>query len=85
MYDLNLTFKQNNPNTQIDNNGEEMKIKLYEELHLKIEKLTKINENLSSKNSDLEERILNLTNENKKQANNFELINEEFNKVNISV
>jgi hypothetical protein len=85
LYDLNLTFKQNNPNTQIDNNGEEMKIKLYEELHLKIEKLTKINENLSSKNSDLEERILNLTNENKKQANNFELINEEFNKVNISV
>ena len=62
-----------------------MKIKLYEELHLKIEKLTKINENLSSKNSDLEERILNLTNEYKKQANNFELINEEFNKVKIDI
>jgi len=80
-----LTFKQNNPNTQGDNNGEEVKIKLYEELHLKIEKLTKINENLSSKNTDLEERILNLTNEYKKQANNFELINEEFNKVKIDI
>ncbi len=82
---MNLTFKQNNPNTQGDNNGEEVKIKLYEELHLKIEKLTKINENLSSKNTDLEERILNLTNEYKKQANNFELINEEFNKVKIDI
>jgi len=82
LYDLNLTFKQNNANTQVDNNnGDEIKIKLFEELHLKIEKLTKINDNLSSKNTDLEEKILNLTNENKKQSNNFELINEELNKV----
>lgn len=82
LYDLNLTFKQNNANCQVDNNnGDEIKIKHYEEMHLKIEKLTKINDNLSSKNTDLEEKILNLTNENKKQSNNFELINEELNKV----
>ena len=61
--------------------GEDRKHKLYEELHLKIEKLIKSNENINAKNIELEEKSLSLTNEIKKSSNNLEQVNEEFNKV----
>ena len=49
--------------------GEEHKIKLYEELYLKIEKLIKANENINSKNMEL------------KFNNNFDKVNEKYNKL----
>ncbi len=75
--DLNVTFK----NSKSKEKDTERKTKLYEELYLKIEKLTHDNENLSKKNYELEEKLLEKNNEIKKMSNDIEHMTEEYSKL----
>lgn len=74
---LNVTFK-NSKNANLD---QEKRNKLYEELYVKIEKLTKENEVLTKKNYEIEEKLLQISNGNKKKDNSIDQVTEEYSKL----
>lgn len=93
MNDLDMTFKNSKKNLINSKTSEEVgnlnsnqrlnkNTKLYEELYAKIENFSKENENISNHNYELEEKILEKTNECKKLTNSLDQINEEYAKLN---
>jgi chromosome segregation ATPase len=84
--DLNMTFKNSKKNytPESDINSKKpssITTHPYEEIYVKLEKLSKDNDHLSQKNLELEGQILQKTNELKKFSNSSESLNEEYSKL----
>jgi hypothetical protein len=81
--DLNMTFKNSKKNYTPESELNSKKPSSfathpYEEIYVKLEKLTKENDDLSKKNLDLEGQILHKSNELKKICNSSDSLNEEY-------
>jgi hypothetical protein len=92
--DLNVTFKHNQNNQQYIQNSKSRpnnllqegvnansSSKIYEDLMIKLERLTKENENYEKRILEMESRLLERSNECKKSSNSIEQVTEEYAKL----